>query len=79
MKLHQINCLFAKNVLIPNKIVYKARWECVSFLSLILLKCAHLSYFPQMSEYRAERDNGAPSSILREIPFVFFISKVKFG
>jgi hypothetical protein len=28
MKLHQINCLFTKNVMIPNKIVYKPRWEC---------------------------------------------------
>jgi hypothetical protein len=25
MKLHQINCLFDKNVLIPNKIIYKPR------------------------------------------------------
>jgi hypothetical protein len=37
MKLHQINCLFAKNVMIPNKIVYKPRWECVSFLSRALV------------------------------------------
>jgi hypothetical protein len=41
MKLHQINCLFAKNVTIPNKIVYKPRWECVSFLSRALV---HLGY-----------------------------------
>jgi hypothetical protein len=41
MKLHQINCLFAKNVMIPNKIVYKPRWECVSFLSRALV---HLGY-----------------------------------
>jgi hypothetical protein len=42
MKLHQIiNCLFAKNVTIPNKIVYKPRWEGVSFLSRALL---HLGY-----------------------------------
>jgi hypothetical protein len=41
MKLHQINCLFAKNVMIPNKIVYKPRWEGVSFLSRALV---HLGY-----------------------------------
>jgi hypothetical protein len=41
MKLRQINCLFAKNVMIPNKIVYKPRWEGVSFLSRALV---HLSY-----------------------------------
>jgi hypothetical protein len=41
LKLHQINCLFAKNVMIPNKIVYKPRWECVSFLSRALV---HLGY-----------------------------------
>jgi hypothetical protein len=41
-----------------------------------MLKCAHFSYFPQMSEYRAASDNEALSSILREIPFVFLISKV---
>jgi hypothetical protein len=41
MKLHQINCLFAINVMIPNKIVYKPRWECVSFLSRALV---HLGY-----------------------------------
>jgi hypothetical protein len=40
MKLHQINCLFAKNVMIPNKIVYKPRWECVSFLSRALVHLA---------------------------------------
>jgi hypothetical protein len=39
MKLHQTNCLFTKNVMIPNKIEYKPRWECVSFLSRAL---AHL-------------------------------------
>jgi hypothetical protein len=32
-----INCLFAKNVMIPNKIVYKPRWEYVSFLSRALV------------------------------------------
>jgi ABC-type uncharacterized transport system permease subunit len=37
MKLHLINCLFAKNVMIPNKIVYKPRWEYVSFLSRALV------------------------------------------
>jgi hypothetical protein len=41
MKLHEINCLFAKNVIIPNKIVYKPRWEGVSFLSRALV---HLGY-----------------------------------
>jgi hypothetical protein len=41
MKLHQINCLFAKNVMIPDKVVYKPRWEGVSFLSRALV---HLGY-----------------------------------
>jgi hypothetical protein len=36
MKLHEINCLFAKNVMILNKIVYKPRWEYVSSLSRAL-------------------------------------------
>jgi hypothetical protein len=44
MKLHQINCLFAKNVMIPNKIVYKPRWECVSFLSRAL--ALEMKHFP---------------------------------
>jgi hypothetical protein len=42
MKLHQTECLFAKNVMIPNKItVFKPQWECVSFLPRAL---AHLGY-----------------------------------
>jgi hypothetical protein len=41
MKLHQINCLFAKNVMIPNKIVYEPLWECVSYLSRALV---HFGY-----------------------------------
>jgi hypothetical protein len=41
MKMHQISCLFAKNVMISNKIVYKPRWEGISFLSRALV---HLGY-----------------------------------
>jgi hypothetical protein len=41
MKFNQINGLFAKNVMIPNKIVYKPRWEGVSFLPRALV---HLGY-----------------------------------
>jgi hypothetical protein len=39
MKLHQINCLFAKNVMIPNSI--QTSVECVLFLSRALV---HLGY-----------------------------------
>jgi hypothetical protein len=52
LKLHQINCLFAKNVMIPNKIVYKPRWEGVSFLSraFVQLGYALVNYLSSRQE-----------------------------
>jgi hypothetical protein len=60
MKLHQINCLFAKNVMNPNKIVYKARWECVSFLSRALVRLGYA-----LVNYLKRRFHGGFTSVAR--------------
>jgi hypothetical protein len=65
MKLHHINCLFAKNVIISNKIVYKPRWECIS---TITDECKELEVLDKgLSIRRASEKFNVPKSTVADI------------